>query len=949
LALDPLSLAVTHVSANAAQLFGLAPTEILGAQIGALVSPDYAAALAAFGMAKGIAAGPAGHVALTAGGDRRRGWRAASHRAAGGLIVEIAPLQETGPDLEGFLVDSALALRGVGAGAGYEAEAVLIARRLREIAAYDRVAVIRWEGEGPARVIAESKAASVRPSLIVDRGIATELCAVARMEAHTTAVRMLLDIAAEPVALLADPRRAAGAMPDLSGAILRAPTPEHIRLLSQIGARSALFVALGGGGQPWGALAFIHNSPHRISLPYRTTLQLIAESIAMRFVSVEAIDRERKLAHRRISLATLRQRLARDHSGSALSVLRRHGEELLRVVGANGAWCHLPEGDLELGRCPDAEAARRIAAVCRTRATDAVFATDDLPGLDPSLAAHAGTAGRALFAPLPRSRGVLLLLRGRPSSAEHAPTREDSPWSPVDLEIARDVAGVADELQPRFAERHNLRRALENEAKLRAILDATQDGLIVIDSAGTILDFSPSAERLLGWSRAELLGRHVAALVSEPLNPAHLRPPALSARDQGPRVLGSDGGLRARRKDGSTFPLELTLTSIVLGGSTQFIGAMRDISERLDGEQRDRFWFEHSSVGYAVSEISGRRIRVNPALGAILGYTAAELLERGCDSTCHPEDATNARAWRDRVRAGDDSPYRAIERFQHKDGKQVWGRVTASPMRLSNSADALIVSELVDITDLMEADATRKAALARAETASAAKTQFLATMSHELRTPLNAIIGLSEMMAAQVMGPVGNPRYAEYVRDIAKAGRHLLDLVTDVLDTSKIEAGGYRLAPVDLSLAEVVEETHRILIPLAEQRGVKLKQELPPGLPRVHADPRALRQVLINVISNAVKFTPAGGFVTIGASPVPRGIEIVVTDTGQGIAAADLPHVVEPFYRASDAYTTAAGGAGLGLAIANGLVEAHGGVLSIASDIGRGTTVTLRFPAAAPA
>jgi PAS domain S-box-containing protein len=415
--------------------------------------------------------------------------------------------------------------------------------------------------------------------------------------------------------------------------------------------------------------------------------------------------------------------------------------------------------------------------------------------------------------------------------------------------------------------------------------------------------------------------------------------------------MGGDGKLLALRRDGTTFPFELTLTSLVLGGETIFIGALRDISERLSAGQRDRFWFEHSSVGYSVSDpVTHRRLRVNPALCRILGYGEPELLAMNVSATIHPDDAQLGQQWRETVRNGSDEPFRRLQRLIRKDGKIVWGRVTASPIRAAGSGAAHIVSEIIDVTELVEADAKLRAALTRAEAASAAKSQFLATMSHELRTPLNAIIGLSEMMASEIMGPMGNPRYKEYVSDIHRAGRHLLDLVTDVLDTSRIEAGGYRLVLGPLQAAEMIEETHRIVAPLAAERGVRLERTVAPGLPPIRGDRRALKQILINVVSNAVKYTPSGGSIAIRAEAEPAAVAIAVADTGTGIRPEDLARVTEPFYRAGDVYTSnAAGGAGLGLSIARGLVEAHGGSLAIASTFGEGTTVTLRFPASPPA
>ena len=492
---------------------------------------------------------------------------------------------------------------------------------------------------------------------------------------------------------------------------------------------------------------------------------------------------------------------------------------------------------------------------------------------------------------------------------------------------------------------------LQNEAKLRAILDATQDGLIVVNRAGKVLDFSPGAERLFHYSAAEMVGQPLERLMPEGLRAQHNAGLAGASHELHARTMGGDGKLLALRKDGTTFPFELTLTSLVLGGETLFIGALRDITERLRAEQRDRFWFEHSSVGYSVSDpVTGRRTRVNPALCRILGYGERELLSMTVVETVHPDDRGASQEWRARVRAGSDETFRKLHRFIRKDGKVVWGDVTASPVRAPGVGLVQIVSETVEITDLMETDVKLRAALARAETASAAKSQFLATMSHELRTPLNPIIGLSEMISSEVMGPLANARYADYVRDIHRAGRHLLDLVTDVLDTSRIEVGGYRLVLGPVQAKDVIDEAHRIIAPLAAERGVHMDQAVAAGLPSIRGDRRAVKQILINVMSNAVKYTPAGGSITIRAEAEAGFVAIVVVDTGAGIRPEDMPHVIEPFYRAGDVYTSGAtGGAGLGLSIANGLVEAHGGSLAIASKVGEGTMVTLRFPIAPPA
>jgi PAS domain S-box-containing protein len=956
---DAARLGIKQVSANVADLLGRPPETFVGSRIAEHLDDAYAAALAAFSAASGPGAGPFGPVELS-GASPALHWRAASHRHGDTITVEVAPVQPNSPDLEGFLLDASTGLRAIRDHAGIEATATAVVRRLRDMTGYERVFVLRCDPQGHGEIIAESKTAVAGASLLGLHLRAEEVQAAMPASAPQNPVCLINDLTAPPVAL-APPEPTA----DLTEAVLRAAPPAQVQLLAGLGARAALVMSLLWERRLWGLIVFLHRAPRRLSLPHRSTLQLMAEAIAVRFAAAENQERERELARRRRGLAALRDVFEREVGEDVATILRRHARPLLRILGASGALAHLPDVDFSLGHAPPVEAGRRIAALCRMRGASGLFATDHLAGLEPTLADASKAAAGALFVALPRSRGSLLFLR--PEAPPHmrdgqadrtvreraagwrkARERHAEGWGAVDLTVAPELAQMVDDLAPRLAERRNVQRALQNEAKLSAILDATQDGLIVIDRKGTILDFSSGAERLFRCSAAEVVGQSVEQLMPEGMRPRHRAGLERAAHVLHPRTMGGDGQLLALRKDGTTFPFELTLTSLVVGGEALFIGALRDITERLIGEQRDRFWFEHSSVGYSVSDpVTHKRLRVNPALCRILGYSERELLAMNVFATIHPDDVEHGQDWRRTVREGSDEPFRRLHRLIRKDGKIVWGRVTSSPIRLPGTSQVQIVSEVIDVTELMEADAKLRAALTRAEAASAAKSQFLATMSHELRTPLNAIIGLSEMIAGEIMGPVGNARYADYVRDIHRAGRHLLDLVTDVLDTSRIEAGGYRLVLAPLQAAEVVEETQRIVAPLAAERGVRIERAIPGDLPPIRGDRRALKQILINVVSNAVKYTPTGGTVSIRATAEAGTVVLAVEDTGSGIAPEDIPHVLEPFYRAGDAYTSgAAGGAGLGLSIANGLVAAHGGSLAIASAVGKGTTVTLRFPIA---
>jgi two-component system cell cycle sensor histidine kinase PleC len=233
----------------------------------------------------------------------------------------------------------------------------------------------------------------------------------------------------------------------------------------------------------------------------------------------------------------------------------------------------------------------------------------------------------------------------------------------------------------------------------------------------------------------------------------------------------------------------------------------------------------------------------------------------------------------------------------------------------------------------------------RAEAASQAKSKFLANMSHELRTPLNAILGFSEVMRDEVFGNLGSSQYVGYATDIHKSGQHLLGLINDVLDLSRIEAGRFVVRAEEINVPEAIRNAHAMFELRAGAVGIKLKSEIDPALPLLLADERACRQILINLISNAVKFTPPGGTVTTFARRAAGGgMEVGVSDTGAGIDPADVATVFEAFGQGRHDIAVNEKGTGLGLPIVRGLVEAHGGKVTLDSVLGKGTTVICTFP-----
>ncbi len=252
-----------------------------------------------------------------------------------------------------------------------------------------------------------------------------------------------------------------------------------------------------------------------------------------------------------------------------------------------------------------------------------------------------------------------------------------------------------------------------------------------------------------------------------------------------------------------------------------------------------------------------------------------------------------------------------------------------------------------DVTERKLREEALLVAKQQAEVANRAKTEFLANMSHELRTPLNAVIGFAEIMKEGRMGPIGNPRYLEYVSDIHESGRHLLHLINDVLDLSKIEAGTARLKEDDLDVEKTIDGCLRLVGTRAAAGQIEITREFPgKPLSLLHADPHALKQILVNLLSNAVKFTPAGGRIRISAQSSPDDGHIIqISDTGIGIEPENIPRALARFQQVEGQMDRTYEGSGLGLSLAKSLTELHGGALDLRSQVGVGTTVTIRFPA----
>jgi two-component system cell cycle sensor histidine kinase PleC len=249
------------------------------------------------------------------------------------------------------------------------------------------------------------------------------------------------------------------------------------------------------------------------------------------------------------------------------------------------------------------------------------------------------------------------------------------------------------------------------------------------------------------------------------------------------------------------------------------------------------------------------------------------------------------------------------------------------------------------ISELEEATAISDEARRRAEAANKAKSRFLATMSHELRTPLNAIMGFSEVMEQELLGPIGSEIYRDYAHSIYTSGDHLLSIINEILDLSRIEAGRYDLNEETVRLTDIAEDCQRLVKIKADSKALMLVEDFADDVEPIRADPRALRQICLNLLSNALKFTPKGGRITLIVGHTQDGGQfLTVSDTGPGIPKNEIPRVLQAFGQGSLAHETAEGGTGLGLSIVQNLIHLHGGTFDLRSELRKGTEVTITIP-----
>ncbi|CAA7625170.1 PAS domain S-box protein [Magnetospirillum sp. UT-4] len=481
--------------------------------------------------------------------------------------------------------------------------------------------------------------------------------------------------------------------------------------------------------------------------------------------------------------------------------------------------------------------------------------------------------------------------------------------------------------------RRSERRAVIWEEEARKLFRAVEQSpvsVMITDSGGLIEYINPAFSRMTGWARDEVLGKNPRLLRSD-LTPRETYAAMWQTISDGGEWRGE---IVNRRRDGSVYWEQMTIAPVKRpdGEVDNYIALKEDITEvrelhlALEREHANiRSILEATRDGIALIGDGGNFEYANPALEEEFGPVYGHSVETYFSVPTPPREPAARSEW------------------QYPGTGKVY-EVSATPLHNAEGRPAVLLA-FHDITARKQAEQAMGAAREAAELANRAKTEFLATMSHELRTPLNAIIGFSEIIESQLLGPVGQPQYVDYARDINDSGRRLLQLINDILDVSRIEIGRVVLREDRVTVASLVEACLAMVRERAAIGEVALQPNIPDDLPDLWGDERRLKQILVNVVGNAVKFTRPGGSVTIRAGKDAHGLTLEIIDTGIGIAPENMEKALAPFGQADSSLARRYEGSGLGLPLSRQLMDLHGGSLNLESTVGKGTRVTLRFPA----
>ncbi len=478
------------------------------------------------------------------------------------------------------------------------------------------------------------------------------------------------------------------------------------------------------------------------------------------------------------------------------------------------------------------------------------------------------------------------------------------------------------------------------EARYADLLDDMPDAVLIVNATGLIVMVNAPAQALFGATREALVGQPVATLLHDRHHGGLAGHRARAFWRPNPRTADGGLGLHGRRRDGREFPVEIRLNP--LPGDALVVCAVRDLGQReqafskADAKFRDLL--ESAPDAMVIVDAGGHIVLVNSQAVQLFGWSRGELIGQPIETlvpmryrgshTAHRQGFASQRRVRQMGAGLELSGLR-------KDGSEFPIEVSLGPIETEEGS--LVVSTIRDASDRKRIEQTL-------HEASRLKSEFLAGMSHELRTPLNGILGFSELLVDQRLGPL-NDKQREYIGDIHQCGKHLLQLINDVLDLSKVEAGKMEVYAEAFPLPDAVASVCSVVTPMARKKRIRLLRQVPDGLGEVLLDAQKVKQILFNLLSNAVKFTDEGGQVMVSLeADADLGVILKVRDNGIGIAAADMHRLFEVFHQLDGGASRRHEGTGLGLPLTRKLVELQGGRITMQSTPSVGSTFEVWLP-----